>query len=184
MSTTVKIRAATLSDAGAIAKVHVIAWRTAYVNIMPQTHLDSLRIEEKVTLWKQILSDSCKAANVLVAEEQTQGTRLLGFVSFGDAAAPSPNRRAFVNGAIKTGELRAIYVDPQDWSKGAGRQLWKAAQEQLIEAQFTTVAVLVLAKNERAIHFYEAVGFAKDGAGSIEVGGASLETVRLTKALN
>ncbi|CAD0092598.1 unnamed protein product [Aureobasidium vineae] len=183
MSTSFIVRAAVLLDAEAIAQIHVVAWCAAYVDIVPQTHLDSLTIRDKVTLWKHILSDPVKAAKILVAEEQAQVTRLLGFVSFGDAAAPSPNHKALVDGSTKTGELRAIYVDPQDWSKGAGRRLWMAAQQQLVEAQFTTVVVLVLARNERAIRFYEAAGFGKDGAGLIEIGGASLETVRLTKAL-
>ncbi|THY10039.1 hypothetical protein D6D01_09438 [Aureobasidium pullulans] len=187
MSTTINVRVATTLDAETIAYIHVTAWQAAYVNIVPQAYLDALTVNDKITMWKRILSDPVKASNILVAEHNdpkgtAKDTHLLGFASFGDADEFASNEDLRYDGA-KSGELRAIYVDPRAWSKGAGQCLWRATQQRFTEAKVTIVVVSTFAKNERAIRFYQAAGFAKSDAGNTEIGGSTVKTVRLTKTL-
>ncbi|KAH0233543.1 hypothetical protein KCV03_g968, partial [Aureobasidium melanogenum] len=185
----INIRTATPTDANAIASIHVAAWRAAYINIVPQYHLDNLNIDDRVKLWQRILSTPATASSILIAEDSnTKESRLLGFVSFGAVAAiPSPgdkvNNEEGKEGQEKTAELRAIYISPQHWTKGIGQALWKATQQQLLEEKFTSVVVKAFARNERAMRFYRAVGFEGEEMGVTEVGGESLETVKMRKGL-
>jgi ribosomal protein S18 acetylase RimI-like enzyme len=186
MSTTINIRTANTSDAEAIGEINVKGWRTGYKDILPQSHLDDLSINDRVARWQRTLSHPVETTNILVAEEHTSNvphtTRVLGFISFGETM-PSPSDEALIHDGTRTGELRAIYVDPQAWSSGVGQLLWKAAQQRLIDAGCTSVQVEMFARNERAIRFYRAAGFANDVAGLDEGGGLSVETVQMTKAL-
>ena len=84
-----------------------------------------------------------------------------------------------------TGELWAIYVAPADWGRGAGRALWDRGRAHLSESGFLDVTVWVLKDNRRALRFYEAAGFARDGQERpIEIGGASLPEIRLGCSLD
>jgi ribosomal protein S18 acetylase RimI-like enzyme len=186
MSTTITVRVANTSDAEAIGHINLDGWRTAYKDILPQSYLDDLSLKDKVARWQRVLSDPVEAKSILIAEEQTSNvphtTRVLGFVSFWHTISPTSDE-VLVHDGAKTGELRAIYVDPQAWSGGVGQCLWKAAQQHLVDAGCTSVQVSVFAGNERAIRFYRAAGFAKDVVGVTESWGLPIETVQMTKAL-
>lgn len=186
MSTTINIRTANPSDAEAIGEINVKGWRAGYKGILPQSHLDDLSINDRVARWQRVLSHPVETTNILVAEEHTSNvphtTRVLGFISFGEIV-PSSSDETLIHDGTRTGELRAIYVDPQAWSSGVGQLLWKAAQQRLVDTGCTLVQVEMFAKNERAIRFYRAAGFANDVAGLNEGGGLSVETVQMTKAL-
>ena len=82
--------------------------------------------------------------------------RVVGFASTG----PSRDED-------EIGELYAIYVDPQDWSTGAGRALMAAA-EQRLAADYDAALLWVLEDNPRARGFYERAGWAPDGVRKAE----------------
>ncbi|KAF0820926.1 MULTISPECIES: hypothetical protein [unclassified Cytobacillus] len=50
-----KIRAAELSDAEGIAKVHVDSWRTTYKDIIPENFLENLSYQSREELWIYII---------------------------------------------------------------------------------------------------------------------------------
>ncbi|MBE6658012.1 MAG: GNAT family N-acetyltransferase [Ruminococcaceae bacterium] len=60
-----------------------------------------------------------------------------------------------------TGEVYAIYVLAAYHGQGIGYRLMTAAMEQL--SAYDRIALWVLRGNERAIRFYERVGFSFDG---------------------
>ena len=62
------------------------------------------------------------------------------------------------------GELASIYVLPEAWGRGFGRQLLSSALSGLGEAGFVEAIVWVLEGNHRARRFYEASGWSDDGA--------------------
>ncbi|CAD0097231.1 unnamed protein product [Aureobasidium mustum] len=183
----IAIRTATLADAEAIARIHVAAWRAAYINIVPQTHLDNLCLNDRVKLWQRILSDPETHAGILIAEATKYTKRcprnsLLGFASFGPAAAAA----AAAASSTREAELRAIYIDPESWGEGIGQKLWQAVERHFLAARYETVVVRVLAGNKRAIKFYRAVGFGENvdgGTGEIEIEGKKLGVLRLRKRL-
>jgi ribosomal protein S18 acetylase RimI-like enzyme len=151
----VAIRLARPVDAPQIALVHVRSWQGAYRGLLPQFYLDGLDPAQRVGRWERSLREAdLTRAGVMVAEE---GESLLGFVSYcrsrDDDADPG-----------RTGEISAIYLLPDAWGKGVGRQLMDAALERLAEEGFGQATLWVLDSNVRARRFYEAGGWSADGA--------------------
>jgi GNAT superfamily N-acetyltransferase len=82
-----------------------------------------------------------------------------------------------------TGEIWALYVDPDRWRAGVGRALADAALADLRRRGFSEATVWTLAESPRNLRFYEALGFELDGAQQRrESFGAPLE-VRLRRPL-
>ncbi len=140
------IRDATPADAEALARVHVATWQAAYAHVFPAEELAAIDIEARVEHWRGILTTS--EGTTLVAERDGE---VIGFSGVG------PGR----DGA--GGELYAIYVRPDYWDSGAGRELMEAAEAHL-RAQGSEEAFLwVLDDNPRARRFYERAGWSTDG---------------------
>lgn len=72
------IRKAKKQDALRIAEIQVHGWRTAYVNIMPQTTLEQLSIEDKTTMWLKIIETS--RTQILVYDDPIKG--IVGWVAY------------------------------------------------------------------------------------------------------
>ncbi|MET0495020.1 MAG: GNAT family N-acetyltransferase [Actinoplanes sp.] len=149
------IRPAAADDAAAIAAVQVRSWRAAYRGLLPREELDALDIGRGAQTWTRILAASqWPRSGTLVAEGED------GVVGF---AALSPTRDDDADPAL-VGELAALYSLEQVWGTGVGRSLMTAAQAALTEAGYTRSGLWVLENNTRARRFYEAAGWAPDGA--------------------
>lgn len=165
------MRRATLADADVIATVHVRAWQSVYIGIVPAQHLESLSVERRAAVWRDSLARA--RCEVWVAEE---AGRVIGWVAFG------PSRDAGAQNG--TAEVEAIHVSPEHWSAGIGRALWEVAHARLVEKGYRAVTLWVLAENTRAIQFYTAAGFAATTTGhTVEIGGKALEEVRYGREL-
>jgi ribosomal protein S18 acetylase RimI-like enzyme len=167
------VRPALLTDAGAIAAIHVHSWQKAYQDILPPALLASLSIEQRAEMWRQNLER--KASDTWVADE---GGTVVGWIS----AAQSRDSDALSS----TGEVWAIYVDPPYWRRGVGRLLWQHAKTQLINSGFVDVTLWVLKDNTQAIAFYEALGCVLDPGSekTITLGGVELPEVRFRNRLD
>lgn len=153
------IRPATITDATAIADVHVRSWQAAYRGMMPQDYLDRLEPADRLPRWQRLLADTDRTrADVLVAAGDDG---ICGFSSFGPArdADQDPDRVA---------EVRAIYLAPRSMGHGVGRALMTASVERLAQMGYEQVALWVLDVNERARRFYELAGFRPDGASKLD----------------
>lgn len=166
------VRRATVDDASAIATIHVTSWQAGYQGIVPEPFLRSLSVEAREARWREILQQ--EASVTYVVEDPRH---IAGWISVGRSRDPEV--------VPTTGELWAIYVAPADWGRGAGRALWDRGRAHLSESGFLDVTVWVLKDNRRALRFYEAAGFARDGQERpIEIGGASLPEIRLGCSLD
>lgn len=166
-----EIRAALPEDCRAVAEVHVASWRAAYADILDPVFLDGLSVERREESWRQVLSSG--DSELLLG---CIGSSVVGFASVGPSRdADAPPRR---------GELWALYVHPQSWSTGAGRDLWRAALARLQSLGFSSVSLWVLQRNARAIRFYSAAGFTVEvGSGKeFGLGGAKVREVRMVHA--
>lgn len=152
---TVQIRAATVSDAGALATVHVRTWQAAYRGQVPQDYLDGLDPAGRRAGWEERLRDGLDPGDRLVLEHGTAG--VIGF------AIVSASRDLDADPRV-VGEVRAIYVLPAHWGRGGGAMLMSAGLRRLAEAGFRCATLWVLAANQRARRFYEAGGWRADGA--------------------
>lgn len=167
------VRPARPDDARAIALVHVLTWQAAYRDLLPTDFLAGLSVDARQDMWTRAIGQN--RSTVLVAEVDGG---LVGFCSVGpcvDVAERAPG----------TMELWTLYVAPDHWSTGVGRELWSAARAALIEQGVEQVILWVLKGNQRAIRFYEAAGFVWDPQASkrVEVPGAVLNELRYVQEL-
>lgn len=147
------IRAATVHDARAIAKVFIAAWRGAYRGIVSDRIIDDLN-EDEVTDWLGNLIGS-PAASTFVAEGADH--EIVGFTRCGND--PDDVRR---------GHVYALYVTPETSGRGVGRHLLARALHHVDPDGTRAVTLWVFETNERARRVYERSGFVPDGARRVE----------------
>jgi len=141
----ITVRPARSDDAAAVAAVHVQAWRETYAGIFPADELERLSVDRRTAMWGELLAHP----GAFVA---CDGARIVGFVHV------APCRDEDLQGAD---EITSIYVLRSHHGLGAGRALMEACLE---AHRSDVVALWVLERNGRARRFYEAAGFALDGA--------------------
>ncbi|MEQ5834907.1 GNAT family N-acetyltransferase [Marinobacter sp. NFXS9] len=162
-----EIQAATLDDCPTIAELQVQVWRHAYRGILPERYLASLSVPKRETMWRHVVEQ--QQAQLLVA---CIAGKVSGFIVFGPARdADAPASRA---------EIWAIYVQATSWSGGVGRRLWLQARQDIAAEGYESISLWVLAKNARAIRFYEHAGFDvhSESRKWIDIGGATVEERR------
>jgi GNAT superfamily N-acetyltransferase len=156
----IELREARVGDEAAVADIHVRAWQEAYRGLIPDEFLDRLDPGERARRYT-FGSDDPDAPTTLLAVQEGEdcGEIILGFVTFSrsrDLDAPDH------------GEIVALYVDPDRYESGVGRMLMAAARRRLWEAGYVDALLWVLDGNDRAARFYEAEGWARDGANRVE----------------
>jgi ribosomal protein S18 acetylase RimI-like enzyme len=167
VSPSLQIAPARADDCAELARVHVASWQHAYRHLLPAAYLDALSVDRREAAWRGVLAQG--RSELLVARLDGE---VAGFASSGacrDKDAPAGR-----------GELWALYVAPQRWSRGIGLALWQATQARLAALGFHETSLWVLAGNVRAIRFYTTVGFAPEPgvAQDFEMGGTTLREIR------
>ncbi|MCR3747730.1 GNAT family N-acetyltransferase [Lentzea californiensis] len=150
------VRLAVVSDAPAVASVHVQTWQAAYRGLVPDSVLDELSVQERASMWERGIP---------------RGGVWVGFVDDAVAGfcAVGPSREP--DAAF---ELFALYVLPSAWGTPLGYELARAA----LGAE-QDVVLWVFDENPRARRFYERLGFRADGTVKTEtIGGAELREIR------
>jgi ribosomal protein S18 acetylase RimI-like enzyme len=153
----VRIREAEPKDAMAIAEVHVASWRASYRGQLTDEFLDGLTVEDRLEQHRRGLEDARADWRTWVAED---AGAIAGFAVTG----PSEDADA----TERTGEIYAIYLDPDRVGTGLGRTLFERAVGDLHDRGFSSITLWVLETNERARRFYEVAGWAPDGTSSSE----------------
>jgi GNAT superfamily N-acetyltransferase len=144
-----------------------------YPGLIPDDVIDRLGVEHRIAQWTAFFDRERDREALLVAEH---GREVVGMASL--AAA----RDEDLEGTV--GEVRALYVTPDHWGHGHGRELIEAGEAWLGAHGFDAAILWVLTGNEQARRFYEAVGWARDGAIKIEdLYGALLPHVRYEVSL-
>jgi ribosomal protein S18 acetylase RimI-like enzyme len=153
------LRPATAQDALAISKVHVSAWQTGYAGILPDDLLAGQSVERRLDFWAQDLTSPGSPGNATWVV--VDGDAIVGFATAG------PCRDEDRQGP-RHWEVYAIYVLAEHWGRGLGKSLMSRI---LLRApsHVADASLWVLADNERAIRFYERMGFVYDGTERAEV---------------
>lgn len=166
-----EIRRATVADAPALARVHVAAWRSAYVGIMPDAYLADLDEARFARGWVSNLED--RVATTLVA--LGNDGRIDGFASVGAAREKVPG---------VTGQLWALNLHPVAIGTGLAMPLHRAALDRLASDGHHSVYLWVARSNARARRFYEREGWWADGGAQVaEFGGEPLDEVRYVRGV-
>jgi len=156
------LRPAVASDAGEIARVYITSWRDAYRGLVPDAVLDGLSLGREQASWRRIIDGS--RGRVLVLTRPSAG--VVGFLSYGAERAQS------LRGA--RAEIFTLYVQPRYQRRGGGRRLLAGAAEAMQAEGFDAARLWVLADNQRARRFYEAMAARLAGSRATTVGGARL----------
>jgi GNAT superfamily N-acetyltransferase len=155
------VRLAVVSEAPAVASVHVRTWQAAYRGLVPDSVLDNLSVEERTSMWER----SIPFGGVWVGLVDDE---VVGFAAAGPSHEPDA---AF--------QLYAMYVLPSAWGTRVGFELAQAA---LGDEQ--DVILWVFDENPRARRFYERFGFRADGQSKTEtIGGAALNEIRYRRTV-
>ena len=138
-----RIRRAVPADAPELVRVYVESSNAGFPDSWPRIEADAAR----VIRWTEELTNG--PARWWVAEAHGA---IVGFVGVGPSRDPvDPN----------LGELDSIGVDPAHWRGGIGRALMAVAFEEL--ATYREGILWTIAGYERAIAFYESLGWVADG---------------------
>lgn len=149
------IRKARQTDAYDLAVVHVASWRTTYQDIIDESYLSSMSVEEKLEQWDLILRDG----DVFVVENEKRN--IVGFGGVG------PERTGTFTGY--DAEVYAIYLLYPYQRKGIGRELLKRMVTFLHEEGYTSLLIWVLAENP-STEFYKTMGGNKVEEERIQIG--------------
>ena len=147
------------------AFVHWKSWQESYAGIVDPGYLARLTLDKCEEIAFRF-PDS-----VLVAKD---GDRVVGFAAAGAYRAEDGSK-------TDEGEVYALYVLEEYQKRRIGYALMRRALSMLAGCRAATV--WVLAENEKAIAFYERVGFRADGAEKTLVLGAPVRVIRMTLAL-
>lgn len=162
----VELRDATPADARALATVQVASWRAAYRGLMPDEVLDGLSVPELGRVWSGRFAARPPRTSVVVA---TDARRLVGFAAAGPPLVPTDRADP------TSGDLYALYLDPDRWGRGIGTSLQTAALDRLGTHGFTHAGLWVLEGNQRARRFYHRTGWTDTGRTRIDRGPQDIE---------
>lgn len=172
--TEIVVRPAHEADVEAFTAIHQASWRAAYEGIVREAVIVA-DADRRRAAWSGYVAEPptpAHRAHVATLRRQT-----VGFTAFG------PSRDADAKDG-KTGEIYAAYVTPHVWRQGVGRRLLAEAERVLRADGFTDATLWVLDTNLRARAFYEAAGWAADGAEkSDSLHGTEVREVRYRRAV-
>jgi GNAT superfamily N-acetyltransferase len=169
------VRKAELSDAAAIAALHVRSWETAYRGLVPDAFLDDLADDAWLGRWTDALTGAGReGVHQLVSTAAWDGPPC-AVAACGPAMEPT---------AARTAQLYVLYAEPSSWGCGHGGALLRRVQELLAADGHAGALLWVAAGNARAIGFYEHHGWTRDGETKREeVAGAVFDEVRMVRDL-
>ena len=150
----------TEADLEAKARLHVRCWHEAYEGLVPQAWLD-----ENIT-YERMLARQRRIGWERVLLAWDRGVPV-GFASWEDEA------RAWA-GCRGISEVSSIYLLRSHQGRGVGR----TRSATLLCAQRSSAALLVLAGNDRAVGFYEHLGFSLTGRSVADEPLTELEMLR------
>ena len=138
------VRIAEMDDVNSIAKVHVKAWKKAYIGVMPEQYLDFLTIQNRIPMWEKALS-SDEPGTYIVSELSNE---IEGFAVFGPARDKDLSN-------LRAGELVALNVNPDAWGLGVGGSLIDYVIRISGDAKWESLHLWVVESNSWAIKLYE-----------------------------
>lgn len=174
------IRRASVADAEAIAELHGRSFLATYPDLSKTIAAINQGLNRRVTLWTERLENPLPGCATFVADEDL---RIHGFIHVGPSRDDDDKRGG-------TGQIFSIHVDPPRWGSGIGKRLLDHALDFLQSSGFSEATLWVVAGNDRARQFYEALGWHLDGLQRKEIlaverqDGDEVDVVRYRLELN
>lgn len=141
----INLREASISDAKAIAKVHVDTRKETYKGIIPDSYLSKRTYETTMKNWTHRISNPHSSEFIFVAVNNKG--KIVGFTSVSTMSGDDEFE----------GLLSTLYISKNYQCQGIGRLLVKAAVIKMIENDIRSLIVWVYVKNP-SCKFYERFG--------------------------
>jgi len=141
------IRSARPGDERGIAATQIVAWAQTYEGVLPDRLLNPWQEHALAAIWQRRLAEPTSRALTYVAE--TGDRQIAGFGTCGQTRG-----RALPT----TGEISLLYLRRSVQRRGAGRNLMRSMSAALLSRGYRSTGVWVLAENDKAVRFYEALG--------------------------
>ncbi len=135
------------SDATGVATIQVECWKKAYAGIIPDKYLASLSVDSRAKLLENGISANDDVLRFVALEKNV----LLGFI------AGLENRSLSFYPNISC-EAWSLYVHPDHWKKGIGKQLLHGFMDEMKKKNNKSMLVWALEENLQGRAFYEAMG--------------------------
>ncbi len=164
------IRPSTPDDAQDLAHIHIEGWRASYGGLVEQSFLDALDKDKRAADWAKWLGEGTES---LIAHDEAG--KPAGFIAFNKLMTPPPGMSPVR--PLYTAEILAIYILPDYWRQGLGKQLMRAAVARLKERKHKSLCLWTLEKNTRGNAFYKALGGQRCGKKDITIGNQKLTDV-------
>lgn len=152
-----RIRQAVPADAAEMSRIHAASWKKAFLGMVPQDYLDRLPENHWQAVFPKNLEDGSLSAKLIY-----EGDFPIGVITYGSARTELPvggvPGEVFADYAA-FGEVMSLYLLPEYYGRGYGRELLEVAREELLQT-YEGVYLWVLRENEQARRFYEKLGFA------------------------
>lgn len=157
------IKAATVADVSAIARVEVDTWRATYAGVLPDRYLVGMSVRLRAASWLRFVT---RRPGDLVVAKNEDG-EVVGFGSCG------PQREPDLRFA---GEVFTLYVSPDLQGEGIGRHLLTAMFSRLVRCGLYSGLLWVLAQNPSRF-FYERMGGQTVAHHGIRFAGTDLDAI-------
>ncbi len=131
------IRPASLDDTDAIAAYHHRCWVIAFSSLLEPGMVDRMDPRGKIDRWRSWLAPES------------------GFVTMVADKSGAPIGHTTVSGH----ELVHLFVDPDHWGQGLGRQLLEVGEGLLRNDGYREIELNTMVGNDRAIALYRAAGW-------------------------
>lgn len=132
-----------MADVPGIQRVADRAWHAAYDDILGADTVDAvLDVWYEDDAIESGVEHEAQDFFVAVVDDQVVGYAHVG---------PHPPRRVH--------QLYRLYVDPDHWREGIGRNLLAEVEQSLYDRDVGVYEAEVLAENDRGVAFYESTGF-------------------------
>lgn len=168
-------RRATAEDAVAVARLHARSWQATYRGLVPDEIIARVVREEatRAERFRELFADPDDERRGWVTTHQEA---VVGMAISGPSHDPDASDR--------TGEIEAIYLEPEFIGRGIGRSLLAHVANDLRDQGFEEATLWVLDSNTRARRSYEAAGWRFDGSTKYERPGGVLHEVRYRRTLS
>ena len=147
------LKAATLADASALARVFIAAWRSSYPDILDPDALEMWEPAATEAWMRELIATPGEATVVTFAADG----KISGFTRYG----PDPDDPL-------RGQIYSVYVDPAHKRRGVGATLGRHAVEALAALGFRDVSLWVFEANAPARGLYSSLAFEPNGTGRVE----------------
>ena len=144
----ITIKKAGLEDVFDISKLHAICWKDAYKNIIPDSYLKRIYLDDWCEEFEDGINNKTREAHLAYIDGKP-----IAVISHGKSRC---NMEGY-------GEIISLYVHPIYQSSGIGKLLLEQAVKYMKESGYTNICLCVFEKNEEAKKFYEKNGFKDSG---------------------